>query len=288
MRLVCPNCDAEYEIDDAAIPRDGRDVQCSNCGHAWFQTHPEVEAALEAEQDLYEAPSGAVSAAAAAAAPVAPPEPEPEPESDDEPEPVPSVKAAAGVAPIRRTLDETVLAVLREEAEREAKARLAEAAPKPVIETQTEMTLPQDGGGMTAAVRRIAKMRGVPDPEPATLPAVPPKSRGQMLPAIEEINSTLRATNSRTSDEDSAIVDTMGEADPKGGGFRRGFLTLVGLAVVLVLLYILAPLIKAQVPALAGVADAYVAAVNAARVALDAGLRSLVTLLRGLAGGQTD
>ena len=181
-----------------------------------------------------------------------------------------------------------MLAVLREEAEREAKARLAEAAPKPVIETQTEMTLPQDAGGMTAAVRRIARMRGVPDPEPATLPAVPPRSRGQMLPAIEEINSTLRATNSRTSDEDSAIVGTMGEADPKGGGFRGGFLTLVGLAVVIVLLYVLAPLIKAQVPALAGVADGYVAAVNAARVALDAGLRSLVTLLRGLSGGQTD
>ena len=46
MRLICPNCDAEYEVDASAIPYDGRDVQCSNCGHAWFQLRPEVEAML--------------------------------------------------------------------------------------------------------------------------------------------------------------------------------------------------------------------------------------------------
>ena len=37
MRLICPNCDAEYEVDDDVIPPGGRDVQCSNCGHTWFQ-----------------------------------------------------------------------------------------------------------------------------------------------------------------------------------------------------------------------------------------------------------
>ncbi len=38
MRLVCPKCHALYEVDDSAIPPDGRDVQCSNCGHTWFQS----------------------------------------------------------------------------------------------------------------------------------------------------------------------------------------------------------------------------------------------------------
>ena len=37
MRLTCPNCDAQYEVDEAVIPEDGRDVQCSSCGHTWFQ-----------------------------------------------------------------------------------------------------------------------------------------------------------------------------------------------------------------------------------------------------------
>jgi predicted Zn finger-like uncharacterized protein len=37
MRLVCPKCVAQYEVDDNAIPESGRDVQCASCGHTWFQ-----------------------------------------------------------------------------------------------------------------------------------------------------------------------------------------------------------------------------------------------------------
>ena len=37
MRLICPNCEAQYEVDPSQIPSAGRDVQCSNCEHSWFQ-----------------------------------------------------------------------------------------------------------------------------------------------------------------------------------------------------------------------------------------------------------
>lgn len=37
MRLVCPNCVAQYEVADGTIPVTGRDVQCANCNHIWFQ-----------------------------------------------------------------------------------------------------------------------------------------------------------------------------------------------------------------------------------------------------------
>jgi predicted Zn finger-like uncharacterized protein len=37
MRLICPNCVAQYEVDENVIPAEGRDVQCANCGHIWFQ-----------------------------------------------------------------------------------------------------------------------------------------------------------------------------------------------------------------------------------------------------------
>src|SRR3990167_3607508 len=85
MRLVCPNCDAEYEVDASVIPQSGRDVQCSNCGTAWFQIAPDVEADLRAEEALYEPPPPAV------------PIPAPLPES--EPEPVPQDHIAAAPAP---------------------------------------------------------------------------------------------------------------------------------------------------------------------------------------------
>ncbi|SEH63869.1 MJ0042 family finger-like domain-containing protein [Paracoccus alkenifer] len=35
MRLICPRCGAQYEIDASAIPAAGRDVECSACDHIW-------------------------------------------------------------------------------------------------------------------------------------------------------------------------------------------------------------------------------------------------------------
>ena len=40
MRLICPNCTAEYEIPEDAIPAVGRDLQCSSCGVTWLSKTP--------------------------------------------------------------------------------------------------------------------------------------------------------------------------------------------------------------------------------------------------------
>lgn len=37
MRITCPNCNSKYEVDSMSISRSGREVQCSSCGHVWFQ-----------------------------------------------------------------------------------------------------------------------------------------------------------------------------------------------------------------------------------------------------------
>lgn len=42
MRIVCPKCVAQYEVDDSAIPETGREVQCANCNHIWFQDRIEM------------------------------------------------------------------------------------------------------------------------------------------------------------------------------------------------------------------------------------------------------
>ena len=38
MRLVCPNCKANYEVPRHAVTIGGREVKCASCGHSWFQT----------------------------------------------------------------------------------------------------------------------------------------------------------------------------------------------------------------------------------------------------------
>lgn len=91
MRLICPECAAQYEIADGLIPPDGRDVECSSCGHGWRQS---------GLPPLRLSPDAAVA--------------------DD------SGAGTADVPPrVSRGLTDPVLAILREEAERELSARAA-------------------------------------------------------------------------------------------------------------------------------------------------------------------
>lgn len=256
MRLVCPNCDAEYEVDAAAIPDAGRDVQCSNCGHAWFQLPPEVESEMAAEEALYDAPD-AVTAAVA--------------HEDPEPEDTPESVAAE---PLRRGIDESVLAVLREEAAREVEVRKAET---PVVETQPELGLEAvEASG--AVARRLARLKGV---EPEVV--VKPQSRREMLPEIEEINSTLRASSEKRAGQ-PAVAETM--AGRKGSGFRTGFSLMLLLGVALLAVYVMAPKLALQFPAASNALTQYVAAVDGVRTQFDGLLKTAIAFLHGLTSGK--
>lgn len=266
MRLICPNCDAQYEVSDDAIPHGGRDVQCSNCGHAWFQYPPEIEAAMEAEQALFDAPDDA-----------APPEAAPE-AAAPHPDAASHEKHAAAH---RRTLDDSVLAVLREEAEREAIARRTEA-PRP-LEQQPDLGLDAAGAApISPAARRVAQMKGI-DPDAAPPAAARPVTRAELFPDIEEINSTLRASSDRRQDSevDQALRDLK---RPRRTGFRSGFVLMMILAVVAVLAYVMAPRIAEQIPDAAGAMAGYVAKVDGARLWLDGMMQQAIGALRGTSG----
>ena len=292
MRLVCPNCDAEYEVDAAAIPEGGRDVQCSNCGHAWFQLSPEVEAELAAEEALFDAPPPMAPPAGSAAdylpeqdlpdleaSDLDPSDLEPsdlEP-SDLEPSDLePTLNLPPTPEPPLRSIDESVLAVLREEAEREVEARKVET---PVVETQTELGLEAPAAGGGAVARRLARMKGEPEA------VAKPQTRREMLPEIEEINSTLRASSERRTGQSSAIAETMDEDASEKSGFRTGFMLMLLLAMILLAAYVMAPKLALQFPAAAGTLQTYVTAVDAARLWLDGALKAAIGFLHGLAGG---
>lgn len=238
MRLVCPNCDAKYEVSDDAIPEGGRDVQCANCGHAWFQMKQAA------------APADAV--------------PEMEPEAD-----APSIAATYGV-------DDSVLAILREEAERESKARLVDAQQAGV---QPRMAGDAEGdAAMTVAQKRAAMLRG--DVAEA---AAKPGARRDLLPDVEEINSTLKPSE-RAFDPD-AEVDALPDLSRRRNSFRSGFMMMVVLAALGLITYLAAAQISAQIPALAEPLTAYVSFVDMLRVQLDGLMRSATVAINGESGG---
>jgi predicted Zn finger-like uncharacterized protein len=290
MRLICPNCDAQYEVDDAAIPVAGRDVQCSNCGHAWFQLPPEVEAEQAAEAALFDAPDPAADTPPVAVetdhtviAPLADAPPLPPSAS---PPPMPP---AASASPVQRQIDESVLAVLREEAEREMIARRLDAQ---ALETQQELGIDAAiAATMASAGPQTAMPRATPTPEPDPDPAPvnEPKrelTRREMLPDIEEINSTLRPGDVAVSDDGEAF-EIARRPEAGRSSFRSGFVLMLVLAVIGLAAYVMAPQISAQIPAAKPAMDGYVSFVDAGRTWLDETTRGLIASLRGVAGSDS-
>jgi predicted Zn finger-like uncharacterized protein len=347
MRLVCPNCEAKYEVPDDAIPDTGRDVQCTNCGHTWFQMRgrtaafvppapaetaaapepapapvpepepvaeaapveqpaaeaietvaeaapvvsdvPEVAEAVEPEavttaSDILpdapaatDSPAVAESEPAEVAAPDAAVATEPAPAPDQVTDVVAEVIAksrdireevaaaseavaaavaepagAAAAAPAAAyAVDESVLAILREEAEREANARRAEA-----LESQTDLGIDQAMPRKSAAADAEAK----------------PAARRDLLPDVEEINSTLRPSEMQ-ADADGT-PDFVAPPPEAPRGFRSGFLTLMTIAIIAAALYLVAPRLAALVPALAGPLESYVSFIDSLRLGLDGVMRS--------------
>lgn len=275
MRLTCPNCDAQYEVDEAVIPDEGRDVQCSSCGHTWFQ----LSAARLAEAKPTEAPAAVADDGF-----------DDLPDLDDLPPAaaMPAELSLAAAAPPevpaglkQRTLDDAVLNVLREEAERESSARQAEGSS---IEAQSEFGL----GDATpvAAPPPAAETTPIPpaaaaEPDPSGGHLVSRNSRRELLPDIEEINSTLRASSERS--DDPAARDVPETLRQRRSGFRRGFLSALTVMILALLPYVLADSLATRVPALATAVTGYSHVIDSVRLWLDGRMKSTTDSLRSTA-----
>jgi predicted Zn finger-like uncharacterized protein len=304
MRLVCPNCEAKYEVPEDAIPESGRDVQCANCGHAWFQMRSRVGAADAeavpasapvAEPDMTPVADATPGQEAILATPVEAPQGKAEPveavaapasalagnvgrftgPQSAEAAAAPVAKAAPkpenAPAPAPYAVDESVLAILREEAEREAEARRAEARP---LETQPDLGL---DAAMPARQKPAlvasggALLHGPDDAETR------PSARRTLLPDVEEINSTLRPSEVPVDADDGQIPLNQRE----GRGFRSGFLMVMAVAIVGAGVYLAAPQLSTMFPALAGALEIYVGAIDSLRLSLDGLMRSATVAING-------
>lgn len=266
MRLTCPNCSARYEVDDSLVPPEGRDVQCSNCATTWFQ--PGNRSRMEeVETEIEDAP-------------IIDQEDGQEDEQEDEgPAPEP---------PTRRELDPAIRDLLNEEREREEQLRRASSA---AMESQDEMPLEdpapapepeavppedEDEDAETLAALRAATAIG-------TASAAP--SGRDLLPDIEEINSTLRATTDRNAnDQDASDIETVEELPRRRRGFRLGLLLMLLIAAGAVAVYAYAPEIAEAVPQAEPALTGYVEQVNAFRFWLDGLVQGLAERLNTTAG----
>ena len=272
MRLTCPNCDAQYEVPDDVVPPEGRDVQCSACGKTWFQP----AASAPEHEDFDHARQSA--------------RPGPEDASDAAPEPAPATPPQPA-AP-QRQLDPEVASVLREEAERESRVREAERG---AVESQPDLGLDdmrrtEDEQAQRArqSRERMARLRGkdpkAPEPTPsapAAAAAAASGSRRELLPDIEEINSTLRSTDQPRKSEASEEIAAEPERTARSH-FRRGFTWVLLLVAIAALIYAYSPQIAETAPGLAPALESYVIWVNGLRGWLDAQVLAALHWLDGM------
>lgn len=281
MRLTCPNCDAQYEVPAEVVPTTGRDVQCSNCGKTWFQYHPDHEPEV----------------ADAAAAELSPTAPAPDDEVSSGP--------PAGVVAKRRQLDPGVADILRQEAEIEYEARRRrqaqtlesqpdlglEAARRPAPPPPPPAPAPvresQDERRATEAQERMARMRGetqVAAEEAAADAAM--SSRRELLPDVDEINSTLRSEAKPHAVPAQAREEVGAGGEPKSKrGFQRGFIMMLFVFAVLAWVYVFGDTIIRTIPGSEGVVTAYVEWIDNMRLTLDTRLKSMLGNLDTIANG---
>jgi len=287
MRLICPNCSAQYEVPADVIPAEGRDVQCSNCQETWFQTHPDTEPQTDVAQTLKEhfaqtEPETATETQQS----VTVPDPDPiddeferalDQELDTIAEDDPEIAPAPAITHERskREIDPSVADILREEAQREREQRAAET-----FEHQDEFALDTDEPTSDPQ----PKKSGYIDPKLDDLDEMykdtasdAPASRRDLLPDIEEINSTLRRDKKSAGKEEP---ETQAQKNASG---RRGFRAAIILLLLAVAVYAYADLITSNVPQLAPYLDAYVAQIDQWRAALSDQTSGFLTWLQAQA-----
>ena len=308
MRLVCPNCSAQYEIEGSMIPDEGRDVQCSNCGHTWFELPPasadfgEMSAEDFADMNLSEPDDGAENEDNFTHETTDEGEPEAIPDEvdaddvdvddvqEEQPNRASETVAAAAAATLsdddeedfedfdtalkpRRPKDAASLDILREEAERELSQR--RAPPSESIETQTDLGIDEIRNRQSPSRALRARMAHLGEEQPETRPldeievetpepAVPDTSddeadyaepRRDLLPDIDEINSTLKPARRRA-----------GKAQARqGNGFLMGFVLMMLLTIALIFAYVQAPAIARALPGTEGSLISYVDRANSLR-----------------------
>ncbi len=340
MRLTCPNCTAQYQVPADAIPENGRDVQCSACDHTWFQSGTIDTAAAaptapitappvrdkNADDTPASAPDTSTDAPTTAAQSddldferqltesLGRSDPAHTSEQDTIPEPAPETDIAPDtktqdtgddattVKPKlpKRKLDPQVANVLREEAEREKRARLA--AQEQDQDTETGQAIPDvaeqtpQSDAQTQTAQDAEELDEIViSPEPKRKKIYPPnlddlddlynqtadtadQVQGDTLPDPDDLKSSLQ--------DDGDDVTILGAPDtseePKEKSNRRsGFILAFIVLAAGFWLYSNAAAVAEAIPQTKMALQVFVLSVDTIRDGLNVFAASIVTLVSG-------
>ena len=256
MRLTCPNCSAQYEVDANVIPDDGRDVQCSNCGNTWFQNAVDPAAKPVAPVPVADVPSGDNAAEGAATDNA---EPLPEAKGDD-------AQTADKSAPVQRSsVTDSVRDILQAEVAFDQGLRAAEADG---LETQTDLGADD---ASVAAKQDSSSQPSAADPTPKPDAA----KSNDTAPDVDGNDEALEEPSERRT-YSAAFGREVRRARARRKAFTIGFMLLVVITVVSIALYALAPILVQKVPELEGAMTKFLEVANALRVWLDAIFASII------------
>lgn len=237
MRLTCPACEAHYEIETGLIPPEGREVQCAFCANRWFERP---------------GPPPEVGNDPLAATPAAP-------------EPDPRLPRPSGLTP-------DVARILREEAEAERSLRQndqpAKSEPEAKPEGQPEETIADTPA---PATRRAPEQDSTPSAlEAQTVPAeVDLPRKAAPAPQAAAVAQKAAKPASLESGANLARLNESLRADSEPDGrdsFWTGLLGVIALALILALIYVIAPDIAERFPKTAPFLSDYTDVVDDARI----------------------
>ena len=264
IEIVCPNCQARYQLPDGAIGPEGRKVSCSSCAHKW-RAHPEEPVPAEASAPA-EQPAPAAPPAAAAPPPPPPPPPAAEPaaeaedEDEDEDDDV-SAPPPNAPPPATGNRDEQMAAI------RKMLSDLKDAADTGSEET-TRTAKPAAAAAAAASIGPSARRRDDDAP-----------NRDRLEDRIDDVDKLAKmvkgeptgdgydATRLRKRHEKRAKrMQRARERKNRSGAFLTGFTLVAVVAGAMVALYVMHPQIIAAQPELEPALTEYVNTVDRYRV----------------------
>ncbi|MDO5612384.1 MAG: zinc-ribbon domain-containing protein [Paracoccus sp. (in: a-proteobacteria)] len=244
LRLICPGCGAEYQLDEGLIPASGREVECSACGRIWRQpasgaAEPPPPAAMPVPAPTHDYRRRdpidfVVSRRLAGHDKTTPPTGRPAPPAQPAPAPMPR---------LNRPLPADVLSILTEEAARERAAQAAERSAAPALTptdwpaTTVTITPPRPHAPAAEAAEAAEALLVSPAPSTPVQGAAP-------LPttATTEQSHTTAATPQSPARKPADDTDP---AAPRHHG-RAGFICGLAVAAVLLALYLAAPMVSPE------------------------------------------